>query len=121
MREPWVRLADGPGSLRHARVYATGVWVEGSFRDDKSGAFGWGVIRVDRPAQAARLLVPLALAVARAVSLGGTAAKTGRRDIDPHRRRRRSLVRAGLQWLRHAVARALYDRLRLRRLYLHPA
>lgn len=121
MKEPWVLLADEPGSLRHARAYAKRMWVEESFRDDKGGALGWGDSRVDRPAHAGRLLVLLALAVVLAVSLGGAATKAGRRRaVDPHRRRRLSIVQVGLQWLRHAVAHALYDRLRLRRLYLYP-
>jgi hypothetical protein len=121
-KEPWVLLTDGRGSLRHARVYAKRMWVEGSFRDDKGGAFGWGASRVDRPAHAARLLVLLALATVLAVSLGGEATKAGRRrSLDPRRRRRLSVVQVGVQWLRHAIAHALYDRLRLRRLYLYPA
>jgi hypothetical protein len=120
-KEPWVLLTDGRGSLGHARVYATRMWVEGSFRDDKSGAFGWGASRVDRAAHAARLLVVLALAVVLAVSLGGEATKAGRRGrIDPHRRRRLSILQVGLVWLRYAVGHDLYHQLRLRRLYLYP-
>ena len=57
-----------------------------------------------------------------AVSLGGEATKAGRRrSFDPHRRRRLSIVQVGLQWLRYAFAHALYDRLRVRRVYLYPA
>ncbi len=121
MTDPWVPLMDERGSLRHARVYAKRMWVEESFRDDKGGVFGWGDSRVDRPSHAARRLVLLALAVVLAVSRGGAATKAGRRRaFDPHWRRRLSIVQVGLQWLRYAVAHALYDRLRLRRLYLYP-
>lgn len=120
MKEPWVLLTDERGSLRHARVYAKRMWVEESFRDDKSGAFGWGDSRVGRPAHASRLLILVAVAMVLAVSLGGERTKAGRRGrMDPHRRRL-SITQIGLAWLRHAVEHALYHLVRLRRLYFYP-
>ena len=121
MAEAWPALTDERASLRHVRAYAKRMWVGESFRDDRSGGFGWGDSRVGRPAHAARSLVLPALATVLAVSLGGEVTKAGRRrQLDPHRRRRLSITRLGLQWLRYATGHGLCHRLRLGRLYLYP-
>jgi Transposase DDE domain len=121
VKEPWLLVTDEPGSLRHRRVYAKRMWVEESFRDDKSAGFGWGWSRVGNPQHAARLLAVLALAMVLAMSLGSQAQKAGyRRRLDPRRGRRLSLVQMGLRWLRDALTHGLHTLLKLQRLYLYP-
>jgi hypothetical protein len=118
---PWLLLCDQKASLRHCRAYAKRVWVEQSFRDDKSAGLGWQNSRVDSPRHAARLLLVLALAMALAASLGTEALKAGRRRRqDARRGRRLSVVQVGLRWLREAVVQGLLHLLKLARLYLHP-
>jgi hypothetical protein len=120
MREPWVLLADEPGRLRHARAYAKRMWVEESFRDDKSGALGWGASAVSDPTHAGRLLLVLALALIGATSVGTESIRCGRRkQLDP-RRGRVSVVQIGLRWLRAVVLHGLHRTLKLARLYLYP-
>jgi hypothetical protein len=121
MKEPWLLVTDRAASLRHCRAYGKRVWAEESFRDDKSRGFHWGQSRVDDPAHAERLLVVLALALVLAASIGTQALKAGwRRDLDPHRRRRLSLIQIGLRWLRYVVTHDLLHRIRLGRLYFYP-
>jgi hypothetical protein len=121
MKEPWVLLVDEPGRLRHARMYAKRMWVEQSFRDDKSGAFGWDKSMVRAPVHAARLLLVLALAMIQAASVGSASVRAGRRKhVDPRRGRRVSVVQIGLRWLRTVVLHGLNQTLKLRRLYLYP-
>jgi hypothetical protein len=73
------------------------------------------------PEHAARLLLVLALAMALAASQGSLAQKAGRRrDLDPHRRRRLSLIQLGPRWLRYLVTPGYFQQLRLDRLYLYP-
>jgi hypothetical protein len=122
VKEPWLLLADGRASLRHCRTYAKRTWVEESHRDDKAAAFGWGQSRVGDPAHALRLLLLIAVAMVLAASQGSVVLKAGgRRDLDPHRHRRLSIVQLGLRWLRYAIEHALYHRLKLERLYLYPS
>jgi hypothetical protein len=121
MKEPWLLVTDQRASLRHCRTYAKRMWEEESFRDDKSSGFHWEQSRVDDPAHAGRLLLVLALALVLATSQGSAALKQGRRrGLDPHRRRRLSVVQLGLRWLRYAVEHGLFHLLRLDRLYLYP-
>jgi hypothetical protein len=121
MTEPWVLLVDEPGRVRHARVYAKRMWVEESFRDDKSGAFEWGRSAVRNPAHAARLLLIVALAMIQAASVGTESIRSGRRKhLDPRRGRRISVVQVGLRWLRAVVLHASHQKLKLGRLYLYP-
>jgi hypothetical protein len=122
MREPWLLLTDERASLRHCRVYGKRMWVEESHRDDKRGAFHWEHSRVEEPAHALRLLLLSALAMVPAASQGSQALKGGgRRELDPHRSRRLSIVQLGLRWLRYALEHALYHRIKLGRLYLYPS
>jgi hypothetical protein len=121
MKEPWVLLVDEPGRLRHARAYAKRMWVEQSFRDDKSGALGWDESAVTDPVHASRLLLVLALAMIQAASVGTESIKSGRRGhLDPRRGRRVSVVQVGLRWLRTVVLHGLHQALKLARRYLYP-
>jgi len=120
-QEPWLLLTDQRASLRHCRTYGKRMWQEESFRDDKSAGFHWEESRVNDPSRAARLLLVLALALVLATSQGSAVLKGGsRRRLDPHRRRRLSVVQLGLRWLRYAVQHDLHHLLHLGRLYLYP-
>jgi hypothetical protein len=121
MTDPWVLLVDEPGQLRHVRLYAKRMWVEQSFRDDKSGALGWDRSAVQNPGHAGRLLLVLALAMILAVSVGTESIRSGRRKrLDPRRGRRISVVQVGLRWLRTVVLHEFHQLLKLGRLYLYP-
>jgi hypothetical protein len=121
MKEPWLLLTDERASLRHCRVYGKRMWVEESFRDDKTAGFHWGQSQVNDPTHALRLLLVLALGMVLAASQGGRVVKSGRRrDLDPHRRRRLSLIQLGLRWLRYVIEHGFFHLLRLDRLYLYP-
>jgi hypothetical protein len=121
MREAWVLLVDEPGRLRHARMYAKRMWVEESFRDDKSGALGWGVSAVRNPTHAARLLLVLALALILGASVGTESIRSGRRgQFDPRRGPRLSVVQIGLRRLRTVVLQGTHQNIKLGRLYLYP-
>ena len=102
-REPWLLVADEPvGGRRHCRTYARRAWCEATFRDEKSGGFGWRDSRVDDPRRATRLLVLLALAVLLCLALGARVVRRGlRRRLDPHAVRRISYFQLGLRWLTH--------------------
>jgi hypothetical protein len=81
------------------------MWIEESFRDDKSHGFQWDKSRVDDPKHATRLLVVLALAALLALSLGTWLIKHGlRHEIDPRRERRLSVFQLGLQALSSILA-----------------
>lgn len=121
MKEPWLLLTDQRASLRHCRTYGKRMWQEESFRDDKSSGFHWQRSQVNDPIHAARLLLVLALALVLATSLGSVVLKMGRRhELDPHKRRRLSVVQLGLRWLRYAVEHSLLHLIRVDRLYLYP-
>jgi hypothetical protein len=121
MTEPWVLLVDEPGRLRHVRMYAKRMWVEESFRDDKSGALGWDKSAVLDPTHAARLLLVLALALIQAASVGTDSIRAGlRKQLDPRRGRRMSVVQIGLRRLRTVVLHGFQQTLKLGRLYLYP-
>lgn len=121
MKEPWVLLVDEPGQLRHARLYAKRMWVEESFRDDKSGAFNWDRSVALEPTHASRLLLVLALAMIQAASVGTESIRSGRRkQLDPRRGPRISVIQLGLRWLRTVVLHGLHQSLKLGRLYLYP-
>jgi DDE family transposase len=120
MKEAWLLLTDQRASLRHCRTYGKRMWEEESFRDDKSMGFHWEKSQVNDPAHALRLLLVLALALVLATSQGSVLLKQGRRRLDPHRRRRLSVVQLGLRWMRYAVEHGLHHLLRLGRLYLYP-
>jgi hypothetical protein len=121
MKEPWLLVTDRMASLRHCRTYGKRMWVEESFRDDKSSGFGWGQSQVDDPEHASRLLAVLAVAMVLAISAGSQAVKSGRRrGLDGRCGNRLSITQVGLRWLRNTVLRNLQHWLRLARLYLYP-
>lgn len=121
MKEPWLLLTDQRASLRHCRAYGKRMWEEESFRDDKSSGFHWEKSQVNNPAHALRLLLVMALAMVLAASQGSVVLKAGQRKrLDPHRRRRLSVIQLGLRWLRYAIDHDLHDLLKLGRLYLYP-
>jgi hypothetical protein len=121
MKEAWLLLTDQRASLRHCRTYGKRMWQEESFRDDKRAGFHWEQSQVNDPAHAARLLLVLSLALVLATSVGSVVAKAGRRhQLDPHRRRRLSVVQLGLRWLRYALEHGLFHLIRLDRIYLYP-
>ena len=122
MKEAWLLLTDERASLRHCRVYGKRMWVEASHRDDTSAAFPWEQSQVSDPTHALRLVLLIALAMVLAASQGSVLLKGGgRRELDPHRQRRLSVVQLGLRWLRYALEHALYHRIKLGRLYLYPS
>jgi len=121
MKAPWLLLTDQRASLRHCRTYAKRMWTEESFRDDKSSGFHWQKSQVNDPGHALRLLVVMALAMVLAASQGSWLLKAGRRrQLDPHRRRRLSVIQLGLRWLRYESEHGYHNSLQLGRLYLYP-
>lgn len=120
-KQPWLLLTDQPASLRHCRTYSKRMWQEESFRDDKSSGFHWQSSQVNNPCHALRLLLVMALALVLASSQGSAVVKAGlRKRLDPHRRRRLSVVQLGLRWLRYALEHGLENLIHLGRLYLYP-
>jgi hypothetical protein len=102
-------------------MYAKRMWVEESFRDDKSGAFQWNHSMVLDETHAARLLLVLALAMIQAMSVGSESIRSGRRkQLDPRRGQRLSVVQIGLRRLRTVVLHGNHQTLKLGRLYLYP-
>jgi len=108
MKEPWLLLTDQKASLRHCRTYGKRMWTEESFRDDKSSGFHWEQSHVNDPVHAWRLLLVMALAMVLAAVIGSSAEENGqRRALDPHRRRRLSVIQLGLRWLHHLIAQGV--------------
>jgi len=96
-RAPWLLLTDQSACQGRWRQYARRMWIEESFRDEKSQGFDWQRSRLRAAARADRLLAVLALALLLAVSLGGWLIKRGyRHEFDPRRRRRLSVFQLGL-------------------------
>ena len=105
-REPWILAAtpDGLHGLHAAAAYAKRSWCEQSFRDEKSGGFGWDQSLITEPSRLMKLIVVMTLANLLSISAGTWVLKSGRRrDLDPHRFRRLSLFQLGLRWLRHLL------------------
>jgi hypothetical protein len=99
-KEPWLLVTDLPPREGRWKTYARRMWIEQSFRDEKSHGFRWSESRVNDPRNAERLLTLMALAMLLAVSLGAWLMKKGFRHVfDPRRKRRLSLFQLGLQGL----------------------
>jgi DDE family transposase len=97
---PWLLVSDREDGPRLFRRYATRVWTEQLFRDEKSHGFHWGESHVTDPAHAARLVLLMALATYLALALGSRVIQAGlRRFLESSRQRMLSLFQLGLRWL----------------------
>jgi hypothetical protein len=67
---PWLILTDLPPEVAQATWYAQRAWIEGGFKDIKSGGWQWQFTRMTNPERAARLWLVLAIAQLYSVSLG---------------------------------------------------
>jgi hypothetical protein len=96
-QQPWLLVTDQSACRGRWRQYARRMWIEESFRDEKSQGFDWQRSRLTAPERAERLLAVMALAVLLAVSLGSWLIKRGlRHEFDPRCQRRLSLFQLGL-------------------------
>jgi hypothetical protein len=95
--QPWLLVTDQSACQGRWRQYARRMWIEESFRDEKSQGFDWQRSRVTSAAHAERLLAVLVLALFLALSLGSWLIKRGyRHEFDPRRQRRLSVFQLGL-------------------------
>jgi hypothetical protein len=70
---PWLILTDLPPEVAQATWYQQRAWIEGGFKDIKSGGWQWQLTRMTQPERAARLWLVLAIAQLYSVSLGSQA------------------------------------------------
>jgi hypothetical protein len=122
--EPWVVVTDLPPDRVGVSWYALRAWVELGFRALKGLGWQWQRSRRTDPARVARHWLVLAVASLTALAHGTRVEDARERGLPParlrappppaaHTRPRRiSLVRLGIQWLRHLLARGrLWSRL----------
>ena len=67
---PWLILTDLPAEAAQATWYGQRTWMEGGFKDIKSGGWQWQLTRMTNPERASRLWLVLAVAQLYSVSLG---------------------------------------------------
>jgi hypothetical protein len=67
---PWLILTDLPPEVAQAKWYEQRAWIEGGFKDTKSGGWQWQLTRMTDPERAARLWLVMAIAQLYSVSLG---------------------------------------------------
>jgi hypothetical protein len=67
---PWLILTDLPPETAQATWYEQRAWIEGGFKDTKSGGWQWQLTRMANPERAARLWLVMAIAQLYSVSLG---------------------------------------------------
>jgi hypothetical protein len=67
---PWLILTDLPPEVAQATWYEQRAWIEGGFKDIKSGGWQWHLTRMTDPERASRLWLVLAVAQMYSVSLG---------------------------------------------------
>src|SRR3954468_3714240 len=97
---PWLLVSDRPDGSRLFRRYATRVWTEELFRDEKSQGFQWGQSHVTDPEHAARLVLLMGLATHLALALGSRVIQAGlRRFLESTRQRMLSLFTIGMRWV----------------------
>lgn len=103
-QQPWLLFTDQSACQGRWRQYARRMWIEESFRDEKSQGFNWEGSRVRDAKRAERVLAVLALAMLLAISLGSWLIKRGyRHEFDPRRRRRLSVFQLGLDALSNVL------------------
>lgn len=79
-------------------------WIEGTFRDDKSGGFCLEATHLTDPERLNRLLLVMAVAYLWCFHVGRWVFKTGqRRMVDAAKRRSLSYFRLGFDWLRRTI------------------
>ena len=101
---PWLLVSDRPEGARLFRRYATRVWTEELFRDEKSQGFHWELSHVTDPSHAARLVLLIALATYLALALGSRVIKAGlRRWLESTRQRMLSLFTIGMRWMTYCL------------------
>jgi len=67
---PWLILTDLSPEVAQITWYAQRAWIEGGFKDIKSGGWQWQLTRMTHPERAARLWLVMAIAQLYSVSLG---------------------------------------------------
>jgi hypothetical protein len=114
--EPWVVVTDLPPDRVGVGWYALRAWVELGFRALKGVGWRWQRSRRTDPARVARHWLVLAVASPWALAHGTRVEDAHERGLPPARLRtppapragarprRISLVRLGIQWLRHLLA-----------------
>ena len=96
-RQPWLLVTDQSACQGRWRHYARRMWIEESFRDEKSQGLDWERSQVKALAHVDRLLAVVALAMLLAISVGSWLIKRGyRHEFDPRRQRRLSVFQLGL-------------------------
>ena len=79
-------------------------WIEGTFRDDKSGGFNLEATHLENPDRLNRLLLVIAVAYLWSFHVGRWVVKTGqRRWMDAAKQRTLSYFRLGFDWLRRTI------------------
>jgi hypothetical protein len=68
--QPWLILTDLPPEEAQAAWYRQRAWIEGEFKDTKSGGWQWQLTRMTHPGRVSRLWLVLAVAQLYRVSLG---------------------------------------------------
>jgi hypothetical protein len=97
---PWLLVSDRPEGARLFRRYATRVWTEQLFRDEKSQGFHWEKSHVTNPTHAARLVLLIALATYLVLALGSRVIQAGLRHwLESTRQRMLSLFTIGMRWM----------------------
>jgi hypothetical protein len=69
-KHPWLIVTDLTPAVAQATWYEQRAWIEGGFKDIKSGGWQWQFTRMTNPERAARLWLVLAIAQLYSVSLG---------------------------------------------------
>lgn len=119
-QEPWLLVTDQSACAGRWQQYARRMWIEESFRDEKSQGFQWHRSRINDPRRAERLLIIMTIALLLLISLGAWLIKRGyRRRYDPRRSRRLSLFQLGLNGLHELLTIAPFRWTKM--IYLYPA
>lgn len=99
-KEPWLLATDLPPTAKRLRDYRKRMWIEQSFRDQKSHGFDWARSLVRQPDHAQRLMLIVALALRVLVALGaGVIRRGGRKLLERPDRRTYSLFSLGRRLL----------------------